>query len=345
MILYLLFQNVDELKGIEDSLLYETLRVLIMAMKISGIFFVKKKGSFGNSLKERLRSLTALQASIRTKLENQKSSWRNNVSLYHAPTELNEMLHLEMCLIQLRFLIPFQVYCIVNIVILFLNFIRSFFAFKAGETFGSLLFFKLLTSIFAYEAMSRAMLGYWGCFKKKLGKIKSRTSLHISCSSEQKIQIANTTQHDQQQEVPLKQSIPQEKMQKHTQKHTCVLFDFSVGIPYIFLSIEKICFSDGIIPYESSLKTTMHTLLATTVAISGFNVGLTAYGLFGPDFQKYDAYTGRSEQHNLPCVLVCLACHCWSPELLSSQQKFSVENIPCLFLFDSSPNSGNITWF
>ena len=54
-------QNLDELKGIEDSLLYETLKVLVVAMKISGIFFVKKKGSFGQSLKEKLRSLTALQ--------------------------------------------------------------------------------------------------------------------------------------------------------------------------------------------------------------------------------------------------------------------------------------------
>ena len=57
--------------------------------------------------------------------------------------------------------------------------------------------------------------------------------------------------------------------------------------------MEKICFNDGIIPYESSLKTTMHSFLILTVAISGFNVGLTAYGLFGPDANKYDAYTGE----------------------------------------------------
>ncbi len=39
----------------------------------------------------------------------------------------------------------------------------------------------------------------------------------------------------------------------------------------------------------------MHTFLVLTVAISGFNVGLTAYGLFGPDPAKYDAYTGQFE--------------------------------------------------
>ena len=74
---------------------------------------------------------------------------------------------------------------------------------------------------------------------------------------------------------------------------TCLLLK---GFPNIFLSLEKICFNDGIIPYESSLKTTMHSFLILTVAISGFNVGLTAYGLFGPEASKYDAYTGTTQQ-------------------------------------------------
>ena len=39
----------------------------------------------------------------------------------------------------------------------------------------------------------------------------------------------------------------------------------------------------------------MHSFLILTVAISGFNVGLTAYGLFGPNSGKYDAYTGKLE--------------------------------------------------
>ena len=57
------------------------------------------------------------------------------------------------------------------IVILFANFIRSVAAFEAGEAFGSLLFFKLLTAIFAYEAVSRAILAYWGCARKKNGML------------------------------------------------------------------------------------------------------------------------------------------------------------------------------
>ena len=71
-------------------------------------------------------------------------------------------------------------YCMVNMFVLFVNFIRTFFTFKAGETFGSLLFFKLLTSIFAYEAMSRAFLAYWGCYKKKFGKNLMSLTLLIS---------------------------------------------------------------------------------------------------------------------------------------------------------------------
>ncbi len=55
--------QVDELKGIEDSLLYETLRLLIVPMKISGIFFVRKKGSFAPSLRGTLGSMTPLQVS------------------------------------------------------------------------------------------------------------------------------------------------------------------------------------------------------------------------------------------------------------------------------------------
>ena len=209
----------------------------------------------------------------------------------------------------------FQIYCMVNMLLLFLNFIRTFFAFKAGEKFGSLLFFKLLTSIFAYESMSRAFLAYWGCFKRKFGKMPEflqglNWSRRWICNFPKKrfqvvhwIKILNPNRANLKKYKAIKSTL-------HLTKEMSFFIFFS-GVPNIFLSLEKICFSDGIIPYESSLKTTMHSFLILTVAISGFNVGLTAYGLFGPNSGKYDAYTGKLETDFFlilkNCYFICMS--------------------------------------
>lgn len=53
--------HVEVDKTIEDALLFQTLRPLMFCMKLSGIFFIRKKGQFGKTFREVLRSCTALQ--------------------------------------------------------------------------------------------------------------------------------------------------------------------------------------------------------------------------------------------------------------------------------------------
>lgn len=64
-----------------------------------------------------------------------------------------------------------QAYCLAVTLGLFINFIRSLFAF-ADDTSGNtsnVLFFKLMVSIFFYEAFSRAALAYVSCRRGKKG--------------------------------------------------------------------------------------------------------------------------------------------------------------------------------
>ena len=37
----------------------------------------------------------------------------------------------------------------------------------------------------------------------------------------------------------------------------------------------------------------MYAFIVLSLAVSLFNAGLTAYGLFGPDWVKYKAYVGK----------------------------------------------------
>lgn len=55
------------------------------------------------------------------------------------------------------------------------------------------------------------------------------------------------------------------------------------GLPELFLTLDRICYSDGIIPYERYLrrKTIIITICCSLYVLS--NTGLTAYGLFGPE--------------------------------------------------------------
>ena len=153
-------QNMEEFKTIEDSLMYQTLKPLLTRMKFSGIFFIKKKGTFGKSLVGRLRSLSAL-----------------------------------------------QIYCIFTNIVLCSNFIRTIPIFDGSEGFDSLFFFKLLSIIFTYEAMSRAMFNYHGCSLDKK------------------------------------------------------------GYQHLFLSLDSICYPDGIIPYGEQLKKVMRVMIASSIII------------------------------------------------------------------------------
>ena len=163
----------DDLRSIEDCLLYDMMKPLFFCMKVSGIFFIKRKRSQEPGIKGWLRNCTLLQA-----------------------------------------------YCLFICSVLLINFLRFFAAFDGLDNFDSVLFFKFLIAIFFYEAMSRAFLAYYSCIKKR-------------------------------------------------------------GLTELFLLMEKTCYSDGIVPYEVSLKRTMHALLVLTVIMSGTNVSVVAYGMLG----------------------------------------------------------------
>ena len=51
----------------------------------------------------------------------------------------------------------------------------------------------------------------------------------------------------------------------------------------LFINFERICYSDKIIPYESSLKRTMTVFIVLSFVTSFINVSMTAYGMFGPE--------------------------------------------------------------
>ena len=167
------FQNLDDLKRIEDTLMYNKLKPLIQFMKLIGIFFVRKRGSFSKSPVGIMQSMT-----------------------------------------------PLQVYCLFTVLVLLANYIRTLAAFNGNDGFGAIFFFKILTSIFAYEAMSRAFIAYWSCKKK----VK--------------------------------------------------------GIRHIFLAMDRICFSDGIMPYEGPLQHTMLAFIGLSVAVSLADVAMTSWVTF-----------------------------------------------------------------
>lgn len=125
-----------------------------------------------------------------------------------------------------------QAYCLCVTFALFVNFLRSLFAFGGDNNTTNILFFKLMVSIFFYEAFSRATLAYMSCRKDKK------------------------------------------------------------GLPKLFLDIDRICFADGIIPYENSLRFWIRFFLVLSIVLSGANVFMTAYGMFGPaDIQDlFDVY-------------------------------------------------------
>ena len=102
------FGGLEDNKAITESMLYETLRPCLLFMKITGIFFVRKQGQFGKSLREMMRSST-----------------------------------------------PLQIYCLSMSILLFLNFLRSMFAFDPNDGFTNKFFLKFLTAIFMYESVSR----------------------------------------------------------------------------------------------------------------------------------------------------------------------------------------------
>lgn len=54
------------------------------------------------------------------------------------------------------------------------------------------------------------------------------------------------------------------------------------GLTDFFLNIDKVCYSDKIIPYENSLKHTMTIFLVMTLLLTLGNVGVMCYGFFGP---------------------------------------------------------------
>ncbi|ELT90557.1 hypothetical protein CAPTEDRAFT_209607 [Capitella teleta] len=55
------------------------------------------------------------------------------------------------------------------------------------------------------------------------------------------------------------------------------------GLQALFISIEKICYSDGIIPYERALKQTLKQLSITMVVFGSFAFCSFVYGFFGND--------------------------------------------------------------
>ena len=115
-------QKADELRTIEDSLIYQKLKILFYFMKVAGLFFVRRKKTHHGGLRGFLVNSS-----------------------------------------------PLQWYCIVMIFLLMVNFVRTLWIFDGSEEFGSLLFFKFVVIIFFYEAVSRAILNFIACHKKKNG--------------------------------------------------------------------------------------------------------------------------------------------------------------------------------
>ena len=62
------------------------------------------------------------------------------------------------------------------------------------------------------------------------------------------------------------------------------------GLSELFLSLEKICYSDSIIPYEPALRHVTHGSIVVSIVISLTNMGCNAYGMFGPAKEQFDSY-------------------------------------------------------
>ena len=121
---------------------------------------------------------------------------------------------------------PMQAYCIAMNILLALNFARSLIMLQGTIAIDSAFFFNVLVIIFFYEAMSRAMLNFVACWKKKK------------------------------------------------------------GIQELFKTLDDICYPDGIIPYEESLRTTVKAMLGLSFVITFANMAVLVYGFFGPDSVK-----------------------------------------------------------
>jgi hypothetical protein len=157
-------------------MLYDILKPLFWAMKLSGIFFVRPKGA----------------------------------ALFHSSARCLKSVSLA------------QIYCLVILNIVTVNFVRSFWAFSPEDGFGYLLFFKMVWTILWFDSASRCIFFNVMWFLKK------------------------------------------------------------DGLQALFLSIEKICYSDGIIPYESSLKKTLKQLAITMTVFGAIAFSTFVYGFFGP---------------------------------------------------------------
>lgn len=121
-----------------------------------------------------------------------------------------------------------QIYCLVILLILSVNLIRSFWAFSADDGFGYMLFFKMIWTILWYDSASRCLFFNIMWYKKKN------------------------------------------------------------GLQAFFISIEKICYSDGIIPYESSLKQTLKQVAITMTIFGTLAFASFVYGFFGTGFLRIE---------------------------------------------------------
>lgn len=108
---------------------------------------------------------------------------------------------------RLRAMSALQVYCLFTSLVLITNFLRTIPIFDGKEGFDTIMFFKLLALIFAYEAMSRALLNYHGCSLAKR------------------------------------------------------------GYQHLFLSLDNVCYPDGIIPYERQLHKVQTVMIIASILI------------------------------------------------------------------------------
>ena len=114
-----------------------------------------------------------------------------------------------------------QIYCIVIFAIMCLNWFRSILSFNNHETFGYVVFFKLLWCIFWYECASRSLFANMMWWKKEK------------------------------------------------------------GLQELFITIERSCYADGIIPYEAGLRKAMYWVFFSVVIGCLSITAVFTYGFFG----------------------------------------------------------------